>query len=193
MFRIISLVLGDLSSAEDNAAAAAASASASATSASASAASAAAAALSYDSFDDRYLGAKSSDPTLNNDGDALLTGALYFNTSANNMRVYNGSAWVVIDLFDASTIKPVLFTTISANTALVVGGAYRITAGSAVTVTLPASPASGDTIRIIDTTGANHVLARNGQTIEAVADDITLDTIGLDFLVWFDGTTWRFF
>lgn len=52
------------------------------------------AAASYNSFDDRYLGAKSSDPTLDNDGNALLTGALYWNTTAPEMRVYNGSAWV---------------------------------------------------------------------------------------------------
>lgn len=47
----------------------------------------------YDNFDDRYLGPKSSDPTLDNDGNALLTGALYFNTSTNYMKVYTGSAW----------------------------------------------------------------------------------------------------
>jgi hypothetical protein len=52
------------------------------------------AAASYDSFDDRYLGAKASDPTLDNDGNALLTGALYWNTTASEMRVYSGSAWV---------------------------------------------------------------------------------------------------
>jgi len=52
-------------------------------------------AASFDSFDDRYLGAKSSDPSTDNDGDALLTGALYFNSTANEMRVYTGSAWVV--------------------------------------------------------------------------------------------------
>ncbi len=52
------------------------------------------AAESYDSFDDRYLGAKSSDPSVDNDGGALITGALYFNTTAPEMRVYNGSAWV---------------------------------------------------------------------------------------------------
>lgn len=63
-------------------------------SASAAATSASNAAASFDSFDDRYLGAKSSDPTLDNDGNSLLTGALYFNTTANEMRVYNGSAWV---------------------------------------------------------------------------------------------------
>jgi hypothetical protein len=52
------------------------------------------AAASYDSFDDRYLGAKSSDPTLDNDGNALLTGALYWNSSTSVMKVWSGSAWV---------------------------------------------------------------------------------------------------
>jgi hypothetical protein len=52
------------------------------------------AAASFDSFDDRYLGAKSSDPTVDNDGNALLTGALYFNSTAGVMNVYNGSAWL---------------------------------------------------------------------------------------------------
>lgn len=63
-------------------------------SASAAATSASNAATSYDNFDDRYLGQKSSDPSADNDGDSLLTGALYFNTSNNVMMVYTGSAWV---------------------------------------------------------------------------------------------------
>ena len=48
----------------------------------------------YDSFDDRYLGVKSSDPTLDNDGNALAGGSLYFNSVSNVMKVYTGSAWV---------------------------------------------------------------------------------------------------
>jgi hypothetical protein len=55
--------------------------------------SATSAAASFDSFDDRYLGAKTSNPSLDNDGNALLTGALYFNSVAGEMRVWNGSAW----------------------------------------------------------------------------------------------------
>jgi len=47
----------------------------------------------YDNFDDRYLGAKTSNPTVDNDGGALLTGALYFNTTVPEMRVYTGSSW----------------------------------------------------------------------------------------------------
>ena len=48
----------------------------------------------YDSFDDRYLGAKTSDPSVDNDGNALVAGALYFNSSSGVMRLYTGSAWV---------------------------------------------------------------------------------------------------
>lgn len=53
-----------------------------------------AAEAALDSFDDRYLGSKTSDPTLDNDGNALLTGALYFNSTAGQMKVYDGSVWV---------------------------------------------------------------------------------------------------
>ena len=100
-------ILGSATSAADSAAAAATSASnastsesnaassatAAASSATAAAGSATAAATSYDNFDDRYLGQKASAPTLDNDGDALLTGAIYFNTTDNKMQVYTGSAW----------------------------------------------------------------------------------------------------
>lgn len=51
-------------------------------------------AASYaDSFDDTYLGAKSSDPTVDNDGDALTAGDIYFSTTANKLRVYDGTNW----------------------------------------------------------------------------------------------------
>ena len=62
----------------------------SATSASASAT---AAAASYDSFDDRYLGSKSSPPSVDNDGAALLTGALYWNSTSSLLFIWTGSAW----------------------------------------------------------------------------------------------------
>jgi hypothetical protein len=48
----------------------------------------------FDNFDDRYLGSKSSAPTVDNDGNALLAGALYFNSSTAVMNVYTGSVWV---------------------------------------------------------------------------------------------------
>jgi len=73
------------------------------TQATAAAASATAAAASADAFDDVYLGAKASDPTLDNDGDALTAGDMYFNTGTDRMRVYSGSAWADVAL-DSATI-----------------------------------------------------------------------------------------
>jgi len=77
-----------------SATASASSATAAAASQTAAASSAAAAATALDSFDDRYLGVKSSNPTQDNDGNALVSGALYFNDSANEMRVYDGANWI---------------------------------------------------------------------------------------------------
>ena len=69
------------------------SASAASTSAGNAATSESNAAATYDLFDDRYLGAKAADPTLDNDGNALVTGAMYFNTVSNTTRIYNGASW----------------------------------------------------------------------------------------------------
>ena len=93
------------STSETNAASSATSASTSASNASSSATSAASAQTAaesardatlaaYDNFDDRYLGVKSSDPSVDNDGNALIAGALYFNSTSESMQVYTGSAWV---------------------------------------------------------------------------------------------------
>ena len=62
-------------------------------SATAAANSAAAAEAAYDSFDDRYLGSKSTPPTLDNDGNPLIEGALYWNSGTDQMFAWTGSAW----------------------------------------------------------------------------------------------------
>ena len=84
------------STASTKASEASTSASTASTKASEASTSATNAAASFDSFDDRYLGAKSSAPSTDNDGNALLTGALYFNTSSNQIFSWTGSAWVAI-------------------------------------------------------------------------------------------------
>jgi hypothetical protein len=61
-----------------------------------------AAELAADNFDDTYLGAKASDPTVDNDGDALNAGDLYFNTTTNVLKYYDGSAWNNIESTDTS-------------------------------------------------------------------------------------------
>ncbi len=63
----------------------------------------AAAEAAADNFDDTYLGAKASDPTVDNDGDALTAGDLYFNTTSNVLKVYSGSAWQLAAV-DATTL-----------------------------------------------------------------------------------------
>lgn len=80
--------------ASNSASAASTSATNASNSATAAASSATSAAASYDSFDDRYLGPKASAPTVDNDGNTLLVGALYFNTVDNAMKVWSGTIWL---------------------------------------------------------------------------------------------------
>ena len=77
----------------NSASAASSSASAASDSADAAAISESNAAASFDAFDDIYLGSKASDPALDNDGDALVEGQLYWNSSSDALRVYDGASW----------------------------------------------------------------------------------------------------
>ena len=146
-----------------SATASATSATASASSATASAASAAAAAATKDSIDEFYLGAQSSNPTVDNNGDAVTAGDWYFNTSANETRIYNGSAWQVTavsssglltasnnlsDLASATTARTNLGLGTAATTAAT---AYVAQTGTTASATVPngttaqrdGSPANG--------------------------------------------------
>ena len=81
-----------------------------------------AAELALDTFDDRFLGAKPSDPALDNDNNALLTGALYFNTTNNIMLAYTGSAWV--------TFKPTASEQTNINTLAGISGLSTLASNS---------------------------------------------------------------
>lgn len=113
------------SSASSSASSASTSASNAATSASNAATSESNTASLYDQFDDRYLGNKTSDPTLDNDGNALLTGALYFNSSTNKLRVYNGSSWQ-----DSTNSGTVTSVAMSVPTGLTVTGSPITSSGT---------------------------------------------------------------
>lgn len=86
-----------------------------ATSATNAATSATAAEAAKDAIDGLYLGALSSNPTVDGNGNAVTTGDWYFNTSDNSTRIYTGSAWDTInpDLVGDST--PQLGGTLDAN------------------------------------------------------------------------------
>ena len=94
------------------------------------------AANSFDSFDDRFLGTKSSDPTLDNDGDALVEGAMYYNSTDNDIRFYNGSSW------DAPTTQAATSATASATSATASATSATNSANSATASASSASAAS---------------------------------------------------
>ena len=95
---------------------AAASATSAATSATEAASSATSAATTYDNFDDRYLGSKSVAPTVDNDGNTLLVGAIYWNSTGNAMYVWSGSAWVQIATTSTYAAPTLGSTTIDSGT-----------------------------------------------------------------------------
>ena len=74
----------------------------------------------YDTFDDRFLGTKTVDPILDNDGNTLLDGAIYFNTSSNTMKVYDVSTttWYSIPQMYLSSLLDVKLTSINTGNVL---------------------------------------------------------------------------
>ena len=94
------------------------------------------AANSFDSFDDRFLGTKASDPTLDNDGNALIEGAMYYNSTDNDIRFYNGSTW------DAPATDAATSATNSANSATASATSATNSANSATASATSASNAS---------------------------------------------------
>ena len=89
--------------ASNSATSASTSASTATTQATNAAASAASALAALDDFTDVYLGAFATDPTLDNDGNALTAGDLYFNTGINRLKVYSGATWSTA-VVDTTTI-----------------------------------------------------------------------------------------
>lgn len=82
------------------------------------------------------------------------------------------SAIANVNAQTATTVSVVSSTTKTA----VAGSHYILTNVAATTVTLPASPASGDTVWVTwANTLATNVIARGGQTIMGSATDMTLD------------------
>lgn len=174
---------GSATAAAGSATSAAGSATAAAGSATAAATSASDAAATYDQFDDRYLGEKGSDPATDNDGNPLITGALYFNNVSNVMRVYTGSAWTnvaptatsvtVSQISDytgtattlnyTSNLSSDAQTQLDSKNALPIlkgtsytanVGEFIVASAGGITITLPATPSAGDTVTVKDGTGA---------------------------------------
>jgi hypothetical protein len=182
------------------------------TSATNAASSATAAAASYDSFDDRYLGAKSSNPTVDNDGNALLTGALYWNTTSSEMRVYSGSAWAAayipaagyLALSGGTMTGAITFAagqkflnwtikTTTYNPAVAGDNILADTTSSAFTITLPASAVLSDTINIADYKGTfatkNLTINSNGLNLMGSVQTLILNVNYRNVTLVYSGAT----
>lgn len=121
------------------------------------------AAASYDSFDDRYLGAKTSDPALDNDGAALITGALIWRSDLGYFKVYNGASW---DALPSGTMGAQ-----DADSVSITGGTID---GTAIGGTTPAAGAF-TTLRASDGTSTVEVLNSGGVGIVGTDTNHRLD------------------
>jgi hypothetical protein len=158
------------SSASTQASNASTSASNAASSATAAAASATDAANSADAFDDIYLGSKSSDPSTDNDGDALAAGMLYFNTTDDLLRVYTGSAWqnAAVDTTGFITVSGTQTLTNKTLTSPKIGTALLDTNGNELAKVTATSSA------VNEFTVANAATG-NGPRISVTGDDSNVD------------------
>jgi len=50
----------------------------------------------FENFDERYLGSKSVPPTVDNQGNPLQEGAMYWNSVSNGLFIWDGSVWVAL-------------------------------------------------------------------------------------------------
>ncbi len=69
------------------------------------AASEVAALAALESFNETYLGAKTTDPTLDNNGDPVSAGDWYFNTTSDRSRIYDGAAWDFVAVDTATVVS----------------------------------------------------------------------------------------
>ncbi len=133
-----------------------------------------------DNFDDRYLGAKASDPSLDNDGNALAIGALYFNTTDGVMKVYTASGWIAASSASVATLATFEFVATSGQTVFTGNDAN----GSSLSYVAPAIIVTLNGVRLRP---GDDYTATNGTSITLISaaalnDELVVDAFG-SFLV----------
>jgi hypothetical protein len=127
---------------------------------------------------------------------------------AKTVKIWNGTDWVELGVkaalppdyvtdSDLLSYKQEVNLSISANTTLVAGRRYFVDTSSALTLTLPASPAVGNEIVIFDATGSagtnNITIARNGNKINSLTENAIIDVDKAAAVLVYTGSTigWR--
>lgn len=105
------------------------------------------------------------------------------------------TAGAVIELAPPSSGGGIAFTRYTANVTIAANaGVIADTSGGSFTVTLPASPSSGDIVIIADGAdwaSSSLTVGRNSSTIEGAAEDLTMDIGNVSSTLIYDGTTWQ--
>src|SRR6056300_1275949 len=155
----------------------------------------AAAESALDNFDDRFLGAKDSDPTVDNDGDPLTDGALYFNTTDDVMKVYDltNTTWrqiqlstsdqanvntVAADLNGSNTIGPVAGSIANVNTTATNIANINTTAGIDTEISNVSSNSSAIVAVNNNETNINAVNANSTNINLVAANDTNVTNVG---------------
>ncbi len=131
---------------------------------------------------------------------------------AKTVKIWNGTDWVDLgvkaalppDYVDTTALNTALVSykleinvSISANTNLVAGRRYFVDTTAARTLTLPASPAVGNEIVVIDATGTagtnNITINSNSGKINGTVQNLTIDVDGAGASLIYTGATygWR--
>jgi hypothetical protein len=127
---------------------------------------------------------------------------------AKRIKIWSGTDWQDVGVSsalppdyvtdsDLLSYKQEVNLSISANTTLVAGRRYFVDTSSALTLTLPASPAVGNEIVIFDATGSagtnNITLARNGNKINSLTENAIIDVDKAAAVLVYTGSTigWR--
>ncbi len=127
----------------------------------------------------------------NSTGNTLAKATL---TAGSNISITNGPGTITI----ASTGGGSSPWTVKTSNYTAVAGDKLLTSPSAgsFTITLPATPSTGDSVIIADANDwstTNVIVARNGSTIEGLSEDLTLNVKGTSVELVYDGTTWEVF
>ena len=120
---------------------------------------------------------------------------------------HSGSYWqLLVDLADVTTAEPGIsgdweltvlgpnWQAISTSVTLVANAYYAVDFGSsALTLTLPASPSTNDFVQLYKSAGTSKgaIIARNGETIMSVAENLNIDTEATALYLVYNGTDWR--